>query len=252
MSNADLAAKRANLAAGAVSPRDMAPQPVFKKRRVTAELDPRMFSHQVGMVAGDENDPVLSQAHKAFESLSKTLDETFERELTIRQDSTRTEADHMLAAAKLAEKHLTVPTQSLDGARASAVETIREIDREVERTFKSHLTESERSEIRSHIKGLSDKQRREFLASADDDVVASVLSAKPFLSGLKPAEAETLRHQVIQRRFPQAMKRRQKLQKAQEQLEAGMQKFMREMGALRDPRADAIAKRAKAAQDALK
>jgi hypothetical protein len=62
------------------------------------------------------------------------------------------------------------------------------------------------------------KERREFLASADDETLASVLAAKPFLSGLKPAEANALRDRVTRQWFPDEVQRKQKLERALEQL----------------------------------
>jgi hypothetical protein len=258
MSTANNHAKKANKAAGAVSPEDRARyeaarQPL-EKRKVPPELDPAVFAHRVGFEDGedwsDERDEVLRDARAAYTQLHAVTDEIHEREKTIREDTSRPPAEHALRVSKLADQALQTPGKRLDGARKRAVDAMQEIDDTITRAFRTQMPAEEQREVREHVKALGPKQRREFLAKADDDTISAVLASKPYLSGLSANEQAKLRDETVKRRFPDQVKRRAKLERAVQQLEAGWARYMSHVSSLRDQKADKLQKQRDAADTA--
>ncbi len=137
-------------------------------------------------------------------------------------------------------------------ARDRLVGAIKDIDREIDRAKRARLSQPEQQEIRGYVRGLTDGQRRKFLASADDDTTTAVLAGKPYLSGLGPAEAQKIEHEWLTRRFSDEYLARRKYQAAVEQLDAGWQRYLNAVGALRDPEANTIQRRMEAADAAVK
>lgn len=247
--------RKANAAAGAVTPEQKAQieaaQAAPEKRKVPMELHPRTFAHRVGVTDDDKEDAAVQTAHRTFNNLSKALDDLYQREVTIRADKSKTPQDHALRVSKLANNALTTPAAKMDGARKTVTQSIAAIDTTIERTFKEALPTEDAREIRAHVKSLPTEERRAFLKDADDQVIAAVLAGKPFLSGMGPAEAATLRHSTVERRFPGEVARRAKLVKARDMLDHGWQLYMGATAALRDTKADDYEKAATAADEAV-
>lgn len=65
------------------------------------------------------------------------------------------------------------------------------------------------SDIRAHVAGLSDSERRAFLnqRAADPQVVSAVFSAPPYLSGMSDVELEVYRKRVLQTMHPERAER---------------------------------------------
>lgn len=247
MSKADQHIKRTSRAHGA-KPASATVEP-FRKRRVVADLHSATFVQRVG---DDNDDDTLQAAHKAFNGLGHTLAQLYDREAVIRADASKTPEAHAMIVTEMADKFHTHPLPAVDSARQAAIQEIQRIDGEIEKTFRSQLSEGERQEIRGYVRGLTGAKRREFLSKADEDTLAAVLSGKPFLSGMSQAEAEALRKGVVDRRFAAEMERRAKLERAAEHLADGGQAYMRHIQRLRDGRADEIRAAAAKADEALK
>lgn len=225
--------KRMNAARGAKSADEVAAEQARLKawttppeRKIPSALDPRTFDHRVGFDEDEDSaDPVLSRVREAFSFFHNRLTEWRKREETIYSDPYELPEKKKMTVARMVRDESDKNLDHIDRAYKSVSDEIENIDRDINKAFRHKLPREDAAEIRAHLRGLTAAKRRELLAEADAEVVASVLAAKPFLSGLKPAEAESLRHKTTRAWFPQEVKRREKLSKAQEQLNAACQTY---------------------------
>lgn len=254
MKPADVSGKRANRAMGAVSPNEKAAaehHAAPPRRRIPAELDVQVFVHRVGLTEDDRQSELLSKAQRAYGAYATTLQDVYDREKTIRADQSRTAQAHALDVSKVAERALSVADR-VQPVRDGIEREVSKINSQIEHETRSRMAPEDQREIRDYVRNLPTKQRREFLAKADDDTVAAVLAGKPYLSNLGPAEAESLRHNWQTAKFPEQVKLRGKLERARELLDAGWSRYMAEVTPLRDPDADQIQERMNAADQAIK
>jgi hypothetical protein len=228
---ADLHGKRQNRALGAVSAAEkaeieLAHQPPV--RELSPDFDVLTFDHRAKLTKDDENDDVLQTARRAYASLGQKLGEWHAREATIHANLYELPAKKRMLVSEMVvaeqDKCGVLPTAAWKECQA----TIEAIDREQDRAFRNRIKADEAREIRQHVKAMTKSERAKFLARADDDVVASVLAAKPFLSGLTDAEVGMFRHQAVAKWFPDELARRAKLKKAQELLQTAGERFLEE------------------------
>lgn len=225
--------KRMNAARGAKSADEVAAEQARLKewttppeRKIPSALDPRTFDHRVGFDEDEDSaDPVLSRVREAFSFFHGRLSDWRKREEAIYSDPYELPEKKKMTVGRMVRSESDKNLDHIDRAYKSVADEIENIDRDINKAFRHKLPREDASEIRAHLRGLTAAKRRELLAEADDEVVASVLAAKPFLSGLKPAEAEALRSKTTRQWFPQEVKRREKLAKAHEQLESASQTY---------------------------
>lgn len=238
ISLADLSGKRANRARGAVTTAERAQiehSHQSPKRDVPPELDVRVFDARAGLKDEDQNDQVLRQARRAYAAHGERLQLWHKREAVIHANQFELPAKKRVLVSKMVQGELGQVTALAMDARKDVMDAIAEIDKGMDRAFRNRLKTDEAREIRQHCKTMSKSERAKFLHSADDDVVASVLAAKPFLSGLSDAEANKFRYDAVRRFFPAEVARRGKLERAQELLEAVDKQFISFANAMIDP-----------------
>lgn len=256
---ADAHGKRMNRARGAVSPDEAAQIEAREKawttppeRRVPISLDPRNFDAKVGITDDDLTDPTLERARRAFKSYGEKLKSWHEREATIYANQFETPAKKKMLASKMVHSELDKGAEIVDEAWQDVSREIKSINRQIDNAFRARLKADEAREIRQHLKAMSKSERRKFLANADDDVVASVLSAKPFLSGLNDAEANKIRHEATNKWFPDEVARKVKLEKALEILDSANARYFKEIPPLIDSDLPEYEKQQAATQQAVK
>lgn len=253
MKPADVSGKKLNRSMGAVSESEKAAIEAERRgpeRRVPLELSGATFAQRVGMDNDAEEDELLVRARIAYNAMRESLEDIHARERAILADGSSTPDFKVMAIDAVAGKRMDSPAEKLDDIRQSMTARIKAINDEIAGAFRSHLTPEGQREIRDYVRGLSETQRRKLLADADDDTVASVLSGKPFLSGLSAAEADALRAKTEQKRFPKQLQVRQKLERAIQQFDEGWSLYLKEAVKLRNKKAAEIRKRAEAARNA--
>ncbi|ORE86041.1 hypothetical protein ATO7_12128 [Oceanococcus atlanticus] len=212
-----------------------------------------MFDHRVGLQDKDREDHVLQLARRTYAKPREALESIISAEKTIRADRTKNRVDHDLRVHKLATKakdeHLAASLKASDEVKRA----IDEINATFDKGFRSRQTEKQAEEIRRHIKELKSKEdRRAFMGSADEDVVAAVLSSKPFLCGLSDTDVVAIRHAAEKRWFPDLVARRQKLTTANEMLDEIYHAGIRELNNFISPDADKTEELARQADLAAK
>ncbi len=225
--------RRMNRAIGGKSPAEVAAEQARltewttpPERSIPTTLDPRTFDHKVSFDEDEDSaDQVLSRAREAFSFFNERLSDWRRREETIWSDPYELPDKKRMTVARMVRDESEKGLDRINTAHHGITNEISGIDREINKAFQHKLQRDDAAEIRAHVRSLTDKQRRELLAEADEEVLASVLASKPFLSGLKPAEAEALRDKTTRAWFPREVARRAKLTKAQEQLEAACQTY---------------------------
>jgi len=253
MQDIDISGKKLNRAMGAVTESEKArieADTTPPERTVPPDLAGATFAHRVGLNDETEPDPLLVKAKNAYHSMTENLDELHRRERAILADGASTPSFKVMAIDGMARNRADAPAKKLDDVRQDLKATINTIDSDIDRTFRSHLTPEGQREIREYVRSLSDKQRRQFLADADNDTTAAVLTGKPYLSGMSSAEANALRHRTVQARFPEQIKRRQKLERAMQEIDQGWTLYLKHATKLYNEKAGEIKRRYKAAQDA--
>ena len=254
MQPADISGKRQGRAMGAVSAAEAfaiehANRPPTK-RRVPMALHPDTFGHAVG-ITDDDTAPALDAAKRAYRTYHDALDDLYNREVAVRSDKTRTPSDHNLRVAKMAMSALEPVGKRADSALNQLNEEIGQIDAKIRSETRSRVSPAEAQEIRGFVRGLPDDKRREFLAKADSDTLAAVVSGKSFLSGLSETEAVRVHHEWHQREFPELVALRKKFDRARDTLNQGFERFMSTAAQLRDPSAKEMEERAAAADQAM-
>lgn len=237
MTKADIHGKRANRAMGAKSEAEWQQELAQDRppeRRVPTSLDPRNFDAKVGVTEADATDLVLTRARRAFQSYGEKIEGWHKREKAIWANKFETPAKKKMLTSKMVRDELDKGAEIVDDAWRDTTREVKNINKQIDNAFRARLKADESREIRQHLKGMSKSERRAFLATADDDTLSSVLSAKPFLSGLSDAEANKIRHDVERRWFPDEIQRREKLENALEVLEAANQRYFKEVPNLID------------------
>lgn len=251
----DMHIKRMNRAAGARPARELTGPPSLPNRKVPSALQPATFAHRVGM-GRDTADPALQDAARAFNGMARVLDDLHKRERTIRADRSKTPEAHSLSVAKVVEKNMQLPAQSIETARASLMAEIDGIDSTIEASFRSRMDREDAQELRSILRSMTRDQRRKYLASAMKEqnfapIAAILAHPEPVASGMSATEREGYRKQYEQSIHGDDVKRRDQLIAAAGQLQEGWERYMNETIRLRDPQADELDAAAKAAEDAL-
>ena len=223
-----------------------------KKRKVPMALNPLTFDHAVGLGNEEKIHPALDSARRAYAGYAQTLDNVFEREITVRSDKTRTPDDHALRVSRLAMDSMEPVAKRAQSALDGLNAEIGQIDAKIRHETRSRMTPLEQQEVRSYIRSLSDEKRREFLAKADSDSMSAIVAAKPYLSGLSEADALRVNHEWHRREFPDMTALRNKLERARDTLNQGFEKYMGTVSELRDPKANDMERQQQAADEAVK
>jgi hypothetical protein len=251
-SPADRSGKRLNAALGAYTSQEKARIELEGKppdRSVPVDLDGAAFRHRCGAGPDDDSeDPLLRQARLAYHAMGDCLSDMHARERAILANLSATVPGRILAVDRMARTRHDAPAKNLDAVRRQLQDAIKAIDGKIESSFRAQISPEIAGEIRGFVLGLSDSKRRDFLAKeADSDTLAAILSGKPFLSGLKPAEAAQLRLSAVQKNFPGDLIRREKFSKAVELIDAGWSLYIQQAAKLFHAEADKIAQAAEAA-----
>lgn len=220
------------------------------KRRVPAELNPDIFDAKVGF-SEDERDPVLNTARQAFSICGEKLKNWHEREAVIFANKYEMPAKKNMLRSKMVRDELPKRGEVVGKAQRQVDEAISDIDKNLDKAFRQRLPREDALEIRTHLKGMSKDERRAFLADADDEVLSAALAAKPFLSGLAPAEAARMRYDAIVKWYPDQLARRERLETAKTLLASASELYLKEAQDLIDPELDEFEVQSDAAAKAL-
>lgn len=251
----DIHGKRANLAGGARPARDFSPPPELPKRKIPSDLAPATFAHRVGLTA-DNDDPALQSAQRAFNNMSRVLEDLHKRERTIRADGSKTVENHAMRVAQLVDKNLTLPAEGVEQARASLLSEVNDINTEIEKSFRTRMDREDAQELRAIVRGMTRDERRKYLNSAMKEQNFAPLAAilahpEPVASGMTAAERAGFRDQYERTLHGENVTRRGQLQAAVTQLDDGWSKYMGAAARLRDSQAEDIEAAARAADDAV-
>lgn len=247
-------AQRANRAAGARPEREFPPPAEPVKRTVPLALHPKAFARLVNLKVGD--DPVLEGAAKAFNMLSRTLEDLHKREKAIRADGSKTAEAHALSIARLVDKNRDAPAGPLDGARKALLAEIQNINDGIAKSTRTAMDRADAQELRAILRGMTSKVRRDYFAGAIKDgnyapLAAALAHPEAIASGMTGAERTKLQSDFERAAHPENLARRARLERAVEELDQGWQRYFNAANAMRDGKADAIAKAAQDAEEAL-
>lgn len=207
------------------------------KRRVPIELNVGVFDERVGFTE-DERDPVLQSARQAFSICGQKLADWYRREAAIFANKYEMPAKKRMLRSQMVRDELPKSGESFGRAQRQVDEALVAIDKSLDKAFRQRLPREDGYEIRQHLKSMSKDERRKFLADADDEVLSAALAAKPFLSGLAPAEAERMRQAAIARLHPKELQRRERLETAKSLLADASDVYLKEAQAMIDPELD--------------
>ncbi len=229
--------RRMNRAIGAKSHAEWAEAQAEQapKRLIPTEFNAEYFDSRVGVNSDDAQDAILQRARRAYETYGAKLRNWAEREATIHSDPYEQRNKKRMTVAKMVKDELERNTEVITAAHHDLRHGIETIDSKINHAFRHKMKADDAREVRQHVKNMSSRERAKFLADADDETVASVLAAKPFLSGLKDAEAAMLRHKTVQRLFPDEMRRRAKYEKAFAEMDAAYDRYQRTLAGFLDP-----------------
>lgn len=191
--------------------------------RISASLDERVMEP---FLARDKatgkllDDPVLTPMYAATKFARDEANSLVALERAVFADQTRTDQARTVAVADAANKSALRVTERLDEVRAKVVAAI-EREENLSAAPPPPITAidiSREAEIRTALKAMSDKERTDVISAAFAEqrmsVVAAVLHADAFLSGIKDAKLADLRHKFREAHHPGSHARIANLRKA--------------------------------------
>jgi hypothetical protein len=183
---------------------------------VPDELSRASISTDPGIVTGlpgydDDTQGLVAGIVEALKALHGAQDQIIAAREAARSDPTLNDAAQVLKVAAFAEGVSDRATRRMDAAYAALVQTEKSLDAELRRPVASAATGPFTSEVRAHVKGLSNQMRLQFvqdaIARGDALALGAVLGAPPYLSGLTQEFQAAMLEQHNMKRDPLVHKR---------------------------------------------
>lgn len=176
---------------------------------VTISLHPQNILAIEGY--NEETAPYVAQAVTALDEAYQGLCAIHEARIAVGKNPTLNSAAQLVAVAEFAEKRLARIFRTIDNASANLQRGIAGIEDMLNTPLQSKASGGITAEIRAHVKGLSDSERRKFLSDAqqarDYQALEAVLGAPGYLSGISNEE-KTVRTRIYHSsRVPEQVRR---------------------------------------------
>jgi len=182
---------------------------------IPTTLADETFEHRIG--TDYLNDPIVSRLRIAHANARASWISTLKTHRAVMADPMHTPMRNLQRSAQHADRKQAEACRHLDEAKARADEELALMDETIRRSLSEHAA-AYGAEIRNHIKTMSADARVTFLTnrmkSGDFGAIGAALAAPPYLSGMGDGEHAMLYETYQQHRFPQAVARRQAIEKA--------------------------------------
>ncbi|MBL8576357.1 MAG: hypothetical protein JNK47_03960 [Mesorhizobium sp.] len=195
-------------------------QGLLKRRSVPIDLDPATVQHHAPhRIDKTVADPDVEGVVKAVAEAQQSALQLAETEFVVLSDRSRPQDAARAAIAQAASTTGAKVAQRLDAARAKLVTSIATIEKGISAPAAPINAKqvAEQAEIRAALARMSDKERRDTIASAfagsKTHVLAALLNGDAFLSGLKDTEIAVHRQRYMKDFHPGPLARRDALNK---------------------------------------
>lgn len=176
----------------------------------------------------------VPEAVGALQAMHEALTVVIDARNKVKGDPTLTQAAMVLTVADFADGKWPAATRRVDAAMKVMDARIAEAEASLREGIPGHAGGTVATEIRAHVKAMRNGTERmafmrELIDAGDTESVAAVLKAKPFLSGLTPAEADMLVHSVNAKARPELAPRIAFLNQVRDHLERVSAPFVLDM-----------------------
>jgi hypothetical protein len=198
-----------------------------------------------------EADTTLEAVRAALEAAGEFAEQAAHAVTTIRADKSRTPAANEMRIKATVTRLAESAAKALDAAHSKAAGELQKITRDTSPPQPvDAMALAVAGEIRRHLVGLDDAARDRILGQADDRVIAAVVAAPAFVSGMSDNGQALALTTWRRKRHPEAVEREQRVSKAPEAVQrAGrsLPSFFDELLTPEGEKAAAAAKKADAA-----
>jgi len=199
--------------------------------RISAALHPGVVTKIDGY--GDDTKDTLADTMTAFSVAYEGVRAVWDARGKVEMDTSKTADARLLQLDTFAKKKLDTITRSFDATRDRLVKGIGFLEGELAQPLTEKAASAMGAEIRAHVKALTTSERGAFIERAmsngDEETVAALLGAKPYLSGMTPEmQVAHTRHWNTLRQ-PEKAKRLHVLQQAKAMIERDAGKVFKAM-----------------------
>ncbi len=189
--------------------------------RITPALHPGGVSQIEGY--GDDTKAVLGPTETAFSAAYEGVRSVWQARALLEKDTSKTEDARLVQLDTFASKTIGKINKRFDTTLNDLNRGIAYIEGELSVPLTEKAAAAFGKEIRDHVKALTTPQRQEFIQqhidAGDEQVVASVLGAPPFLSGMDAGMQTTLTRFWNERSQPEKTKRLHVMRQAKAMIE---------------------------------
>ena len=199
--------------------------------RISAALHPGVVTKIDGY--GDDTKDTLADTMTAFSVAYEGVRAVWDARGKVEMDTSKTADARLLQLDTFAKKKLDAITRRFDATRDRLVKGIGFLEGELAQPLTEKAASAMGAEIRAHVKALTTAERGAFIERAmsdgDEETVAALLGAKPYLSGMTPEmQVAHTRHWNTLRQ-PEKAKRLHVLQQAKAMIERDAGKVFKAM-----------------------
>ncbi len=191
---------------------------------IDTRISPALHPSNVAQIEGyEDTKAVLGSTETAFSTAYEAVRAVYEARAHADKNPGWTDEQKLLQVDTFAGKHLAKIAQRFDTVRSELDRGINYLEGELSTALTEQAAATFGKEIREHVKGLTTPQRQKFIQDAidagDEQVVAGVLGAPAFLSGMDAVMQKTLTRFWNERQQPDKAKRLKVMQAAKAMIE---------------------------------